>query len=199
MEHALRSTMPLIDSLEVLIDSRDDEQIVITTMGAAREWPKLADHPLDFHFVPSTMGGSLALGVGLALAQPQRHVVVVSGDGSLLMGLGSLVTVAASGATNISIVLIDNGVYEVTGSQTTAGTVAKVDYVALAEAAGIQSAVSFDNLDDWQQNVDTALAVPGPRLIRLVTEPTGENYHITPPGPIGPRLSRFVAALGQTG
>src|SRR5439155_17136250 len=93
--------MSVIDALQVLVELRGDDQIVITNQASARIWPKLADHPLDFHYNPSAMGGAIPLGLGLALAQPQRHVLVISGDGSLLMNLGSLITVAASGASNL--------------------------------------------------------------------------------------------------
>src|SRR4029450_13535584 len=114
-------------ALQVLADLCAADQIVVTNQGSARIWPKLRSRALDFHYNPSTMGGAMPLGLGLALAQPRREVVVVSGDGSLLMSLGSLVTVVRAGATNFSIVLLDNGIYEVTGGQKTPATSA-VDY-----------------------------------------------------------------------
>ena len=89
--------MPLVAALEVLAGLRRDE-VVITTMGAAREWPRLSHHPLDFHYIPSAMGEAPALGLGLALAQPSREVIVLNGDGCMLMNLGALVTIVASGA-----------------------------------------------------------------------------------------------------
>ena len=99
--------MPLVGTLETLLKLRGDDDIVITTMSAAREAPKLSQHPLDLHYIPSTMGGGPALGLGLALAQPQREVLVLSGDGSLLMNLGSLVTIVSSGATNLTLAVLD--------------------------------------------------------------------------------------------
>ncbi len=89
--------MPLVPALEVLRDLRRD-QIVVTTMGSAREWPRLSQHPLDFHYIPSAMGHAPMLGLGLALAQPSREVIAFNGDGCMLMSLGCLVTIAASGA-----------------------------------------------------------------------------------------------------
>ena len=85
----------LVSALQVLHDLRRD-QVIVTTMGAAREWMRLSDHPLDFHYVPSTMGGGIPLALGIALSRPGHDVIVLSGDGSLLMSLGSLVTVAAN-------------------------------------------------------------------------------------------------------
>ena len=71
--------MPLRAALEVLAGLRGRSDVVVTTMGAAREWPKLSRHPLDFHYIPSTMGGGIPLALGLALAQPHRRRLHHSG------------------------------------------------------------------------------------------------------------------------
>jgi thiamine pyrophosphate-dependent acetolactate synthase large subunit-like protein len=186
--------MPLVDALQVLADLRTDE-VVITSMGTTREWPKLSRHPLDFHYLPSAMGGAPPLGLGLALAKPEKHVIVFSGDGSLLMNLGSLVTIAASGADNLTVVLIDNGVYEVTGGQQTAAAAINVDYVGLAIASGIPTAVAFNDLTLWSRDAVAVLNAPGPRLISLRTEPVRAS--VVPPsqGPVVPRMQSFQAAL----
>src|SRR5882757_1221049 len=112
------SRMPFVEALKVLVPLRQD-QIVVTTMGAAREWPKLSRHALDLHYLPSSMGQAPALGLGLALAQPAREVWVLNGDGAMLMNLGCLVTIVASRAENITLIVFDNGIYEVTGGQQT--------------------------------------------------------------------------------
>ena len=80
---AARKRMPFIPALGVLAKLRRDE-IVVTTMGSAREWPKLSQHLLDLHYIPSAMGQAPDLGLGLALAQPGREVMVFNGDGCLL-------------------------------------------------------------------------------------------------------------------
>ena len=110
----------LVDSLTVLHAVRSEE-VVITTMAAAREWQKLGKHPLDFVLVPSSMGQATSLGLGIALARPDRKVVVANGDGSMLMNLGSLVTMTAQAPPNLTVIVFDNGVYEVTGGQPTPG------------------------------------------------------------------------------
>ena len=92
---------------------------MITTMSPARDWMTLPQQPLDVVFVPSAMGHATSVGLGLALAQPDRRVIVCNGDGSMLMNLGSLVSIAGAGATNLVVLVFDNGVYEVTGSQPT--------------------------------------------------------------------------------
>jgi thiamine pyrophosphate-dependent acetolactate synthase large subunit-like protein len=192
----MSKSMPLVSALHVLRELRTDE-IVVTTMGTAREWPRLSSHALDFHFVPSAMGQAPTLALGLALAQPQRKVIAFNGDGSMLMNLGCLTTIAASGAQNFTLVVFDNGIYEVTGGQQTAAAVAHVDFAGVGRASGIPSAVSFDDLAAWQQGARDALALPGPRLIVLKVQPVGDNYHLDAPGPIVQRLAQFRAALAS--
>src|SRR5205085_3916897 len=120
---------------EVLARHRG-ECVVMTTMAAIGAWPSLSDTPLDFAYMPSSMGQGPTLALGLALAKPERGVIVVNGDGSMLMNLGSLVTLAAHPAP-VYILVMDNELYEVTGGQPTAGA-GRVDYAALARAAGVQ-------------------------------------------------------------
>jgi thiamine pyrophosphate-dependent acetolactate synthase large subunit-like protein len=164
-------------------------------MSAAREVPRLSQHPLDLHFVPSTMGGGPPLGLGLALAQPQRQVLVLTGDGSLLMNLGALVTVASSGAANLTIAVLDNGVYEVTGGQKTAASDVGVDYAGLAQAAGFANVAQFADAGDLERRMARVQQAPGPRFIWLQVEPLTSNYELSSPGPMHERLERFRAAL----
>jgi thiamine pyrophosphate-dependent acetolactate synthase large subunit-like protein len=195
-----KSRMPLVAALEVLVRLRTD-QIVVTTMGAAREWPKLSQHPLDFHYVPSSMGQAPPLGLGLALAKPQREVLVINGDGGMLMNLGCLVTIVASGARNITVIVIENGIFEVTGGQQTAALAAQpyaeVDFAGFARAAGFAVAERFDRLEDWQAKAADILKCPGPRFVSLSVEPVGASYHLEAPGPMRERLERFQEALEQ--
>jgi thiamine pyrophosphate-dependent acetolactate synthase large subunit-like protein len=188
--------MPLVAALEVLVPLRR-EQVVVSTMGSAREWPRLSNHPLDLHYVPSAMGQAPALGLGLALARPAREVLVLNGDGCMLMNLGCLVTIVASGARNLTLFVLDNGIYEVTGGQQTAAAAAPtaVDYAGFARSAGFASVRSFDALDTWRQGAAELLALPGPRFCVLAVEPVAD-YQLTAPGPLSERLARFQRALG---
>jgi len=185
--------MPLVVALQVLAAARSD-QVVITTMGAAREWPKLSGHPLDFHYIPSAMGHAPALGLGVALAKAEREVIVLNGDGCTLMSLGCLVTIAASGAQNLTVIVLENGIYEVTGGQRTVAA-GQVDFMAVARAAGFESAWRFDDLDTWRDRVTSTLAAPGPRFIDLAVEPVGADYELMSPGPMNERLASFRSAL----
>ena len=186
--------MTIAAALQTLVELRTD-QIVVTTMGAAREWPKLSSHPLDLQYLPSAMGQAPALALGLALAQPGREVIVFNGDGCMLMNLGALVTIVASGAKNLTLIVLENGLYEVTGGQPTAGVAAHVDFAAMARAAGFATVAAFDSADDWRQQAREILSRPGPRFIALAIEPVGAAFALPAVEPIGPRLAKFQQAL----
>jgi thiamine pyrophosphate-dependent acetolactate synthase large subunit-like protein len=189
--------MPLWAALEVLRDVRRDE-IVVTTMGSAREWPKLSQHPLDFQYLPSAMGHAPMVGLGMALAMPGREVIAFNGDGGMLMGLGCLVTVVASRATNFTLIVLDNGLYEVTGGQPTAGATAGCDFVGAARAAGFTATERYDSIDAWRNAAGDLLKKPGPRFVQLMIEPVGEAYHLPAPTPITERIAKFRAALAAS-
>src|SRR5262244_1218401 len=119
------------DALAVVHATRGPRDVVVTTMATSRDWMTMPQGPLDVVFVPSAMGHATSLGLGLALAQPDRRVIVCNGDGSMLMNLGSLVSIAGARATNLVVIVFDNGVYEVTGAQPVPASNA-VDFAAIA-------------------------------------------------------------------
>ena len=118
------------------------EALVITGLGSP-SWDAFAAGDRDRTFyLWGAMGGAAAMGLGLALAQPQRSVIVLTGDGELLMGLGTLATLAAQRPRNLTLVVLDNGHYGETGMQrshTSLGT----DLVAVARGCGIAQAESI--------------------------------------------------------
>lgn len=187
--------MPVVETLQVLAQCCCDEQIIVTNQGSARLWPKLRKRSLDFHYNPSTMGGAIPLALGLALAQPQREVLAISGDGSLLMSLGSLVTVVGSGATNLTIVLLDNGLYEVTGGQATPAAGTSVDYSGLARAAGFVTAAEFFDLDQWRSQVMRILELPGPRFLRLVVNAASQGDLASGTPPLSDQIEALMSSL----
>jgi sulfopyruvate decarboxylase subunit beta len=182
--------------LEILARHRGG-RVVVTTMTAVGVWPQISDTPLDFAYIPSAMGHGASLGLGLALAQPDRGVIVVNGDGGMLMSLGSLVTLACTPA-DLYLMILDNGLYEVTGGQPTPGA-GRIDFAGLARAAGISRVYAFTELSAWEQGAAEALAGPGPVMIWLKVE--GQLGQKTPkaPRPMEEQISRLRAALGQKG
>jgi thiamine pyrophosphate-dependent acetolactate synthase large subunit-like protein len=140
-----------------------------------------------------SMGLTIPIALGVAIAQPQRHVIALEGDGSLLMQLGCLATVAERAPKNLTIVVWDNGVYQITGSQPTPGA-ASADLVAIARAAGIaQSAWAADE-SEFDQLVAAALKGGGPTLIaaRIDAKPA---VGTTDRDPVQIR-ERFMRGLG---
>ena len=189
--------MPMREAVAVLRDARGPTDIVIPSMGSAREWMALGPtNDLDFVLVPSAMGHATSVGLGLALAQAHRRVIVLSGDGSLLMNLGSLVTISSQSPTNLVVVVFVNGVYEVTGAQVTPGSVSlPVDYVGLAKASGIKSVFRWSSLDEWRSGVREALGANGPVVVVLDVAPVPGAVGPRSPGPTGPRVERFMRAV----
>jgi thiamine pyrophosphate-dependent acetolactate synthase large subunit-like protein len=180
------------EALEVVARHRG-ERVVIATMSSAGIWPTLSDTPLDFAFIPSSMGQGPAVGLGLALAQPRHGAIVLNGDGCTLMNLGCLVTLANHPA-NVCLLIMDNGLYEVTGGQPVAGA-GRTDFAGLARAAGIPRVYAFDNLEAWRAGAAEALSGSGPVVIWLKVE--GRLGQKTPraPHPITEQVARLRQAL----
>jgi sulfopyruvate decarboxylase subunit beta len=172
-------------------------EVVVTTMGGTREWSRLSSSGLDFHYLPSAMGQAPMIALGLALAQPAREVIVLNGDGSLLMSLGGLVTIAASGVKNLTMILLDNGIYEVTGGQPTAAAHSDVRFSALARAVGIRSTAEFADLESWKQALPDVIKTNGPRFISLRVEPVQQDYVPKISQPITERILSFRKSLTQ--
>jgi len=122
------------------------ELLVIAGLGApAWDATDAGDHPLTFPLWGG-MGGAAAIGLGLALARPERRVLVLTGDGELLMGMGSLATIGAQRARNLSVVVLDNERYGETGMQAS-HTAFGVDLAAVAKACGFVSATMVSTIE----------------------------------------------------
>ena len=119
--------------------------------------------PQNFYMLGS-MGLACPIALGVAVAQPQRRVVALEGDGSLLMQLGCLATIATVAPKNLVVVVMDNAMYQITGGQPTASA-AQVDFVAIARASGIRrSAWALDEAM-FDELVESALVEDGPSFI----------------------------------
>lgn len=120
--------------------------LVVTGLGSSTyDAGAAGDRPLNF-YLWGAMGGAAMIGLGIALAQPDKHVLVLTGDGEQLMGMGALATVAASGAKNISIAVLDNGRFGETGAQFS-HTGLGADLAAVASACGWQTVITARDMD----------------------------------------------------
>jgi thiamine pyrophosphate-dependent acetolactate synthase large subunit-like protein len=173
-----------------LIDSKRNGSMIVPTMNANNlgfGLPSVTtDQKMDLP-LSGAMGKASSLGLGLALAQPNKKVFVLDGDGSLLMNLGTLVTVANKTPKNLYHFLFNNGVYAVTGGQPIPGSDTS-DWEGMAKAAGYAAVFSFDDLEDFTTGIDEVLATEGPVFIHLAVEPQIENT----PVQFRPRSSRTV-------
>lgn len=192
-------------ALAALRAARRDDEVVVTSMSAARDWMVMGTHPLDLVYVPSSMGQATSLGLGIALARPERKVIVCNGDGSLLMNLGSLVTITAAAPPNLVVLLFDNGVYEVTGAQPTPGAPGgraaadRVDFLGVARSCGFRSLHRFDDEGGWSDSVRSVLDAAGPTFVLLGVAPVAGGAGPRSPGPAAERARRFAEALGTGG
>ena len=186
--------MTLQESLETIVPHRG-RRIAVSTMSAAMLWPGLSDTPFDFVYIPSAMGHAPGLGIGLALAQPDRGALVLNGDGCMLMNLGALVTLAECKA-NVALVILANAMYEVTGGQAVAGA-ARTDFAGLARAAGVERVYAFDNAEAWKREVAAALSGKGPTVIVLKVEGRLGQPSPKAPRPMQEQIRRLREALTE--
>ena len=143
-----------------LLADRGDA-LVVTGLGSPTyDAYAVGDHPLNF-YLWGAMGGAAMVGLGLALAQPKRRVLVITGDGEMLMGLGSLATIAVEAPKNLAIAVIDNGHYGETGMQP-AHTGRGVDITGMAKAAGFRSATTITKKEQLKQWLTEFHCKPGP-------------------------------------
>jgi sulfopyruvate decarboxylase subunit beta len=156
------------ECLKVLARHRTDE-IVVAVYTAAQEWVHISPSDLNYTFT-GAMGQGSSHALGIALGRPDKRVVVLDGDGSLLMNLGTLVTIANAAPKNLVHCLCQNGTYETNGAVSIPGG-GQVSFTGLARAAGYPTAYAFDKLNDWEAAIDRILQEDGPIFVDLKVEP----------------------------
>lgn len=132
------------EAIEDIMNYIDDELIICNIGFPSRELYDIKDRNENFYMIGS-MGLASSIGFGLALARPDRDVVVIDGDGSLLMNMGSLVTVFANNPSNLTWIVIDNGAYGSTGNQDTYAQV--LDLTEIAKSVGFKNSYRFEDVD----------------------------------------------------
>jgi thiamine pyrophosphate-dependent acetolactate synthase large subunit-like protein len=173
---------------------RHDEAVVAGIGNTHFDLWASGQRPQNYYMLGS-MGLAVPIALGVALAQPERQVFALEGDGSMLMQLGALGTVASARPKNLAIAVFDNGAYQITGSQP-ALTAAGVDLVAVARAAGLAQSAWATDETHFEALVDRALAGEGPVFI-------GTRTDQQPPAGVTERDAaririRFMDALAAT-
>lgn len=159
--------MEKLQAIDVLARHRADA-VTVATMQAAAPW-KDRGQTVDSHLhvdASGCMGSASSIGLGIAIGAPDRRVIVLDGDGSLLMQLGSLVTIGARAPRNFYHVVFSNGLYESSGNQPVPGQ-GRFDFAALAVASGYREARRFATAEDLDEALPDLLTRDGPILIDL--------------------------------
>ena len=152
---------------------------IVVPGQAGRHWTSISTQPgLDVPLIPyPAMGGGASFALGLALAQPDRKVVVFDSEGSLVMYLGILAMVAEQQPKNFYHFLLDNECYATTGGQPVPNA-KSTRYDALARDVGYANTCMFDRLDDFAANIESLLAQPGPSFVALKVRPEVQNVPV---------------------
>lgn len=179
-----------------LLAQRGDALVVAGLGAAAWDVTAAGDTPLNFPLW-GAMGGAVPLGLGLALAQPSRRVLVITGDGEMLMGLGSLATVAIQRPPNLAIVVLDNERYGETGMQLT-HTAGGADLRAIAAASGIPISNTISDTKGLKSVIPQIQKKVGPFFVNIKVR--AEDLPLVLPPKDGAYLKdRFrLALLGET-
>jgi len=188
--------MNRFDLTKRLVAQLKHDEAVIGGIGNANFdlWAS-GQRPQNFYMLGS-MGLAIPIALGVAIAQPRRHVIALEGDGSLLMQLGCLATVAERAPKNLTMVVWDNGIYQITGSQPTPGAAA-ADLVVIARGAGIANSAWAADENDFDRLIASALKAGSPSLIvaRIDSKPA---IGATDRDPVQIR-ERFMRGLGIKG
>jgi len=179
---------------QLLIDRGD--LLVVTGLGSATyDVAAAGDHALNF-YLWGAMGGTAMIGLGLALARPDRRVAVVTGDGDMLMGIGSLATIGVKAPKNLSIIVLDNAHYGETGMQPS-HTQAGIDLVAMARACRFRTARAISRVEEVADARALLHTGEGPIFVSARIEPQ-DAARVLPLRDGHAIKQRFVAALSSS-
>ena len=145
--------------------ARRGDALVVSGLGSSSYDCGVHDHPNTF-YLWGAMGGAAMIGLGLALAQPRRRVLVVTGDGEMLMGVGSLATIGAQKQANLAIIVLDNELYAETGMQPT-HTARGVSLPGIAEASGFSVAQMVRTQAELERSIPSLYDAAGPVLVNV--------------------------------
>jgi thiamine pyrophosphate-dependent acetolactate synthase large subunit-like protein len=155
--------MTRFEAIGVVCRGLSDEPVVASLGHPAYDLFAHGDRPLNF-YTWGSMGLTSSIALGLAMARPDRRIVALDGDGSLLMNLGSLATIGSCAPANLVVLVLDNEVYGTTGGQPTA-TAGGADLEAAARAMGITRTATVRDTGGLERLLEESRAVPGPWVI----------------------------------
>ena len=177
--------------MEIFNKHRGDAIIFTAGTAGYKTWPTISNNPSRDAVIGGAMGAAPAIALGFALSQPDKKIVLFDAEGSLLMNLGVLSTIAEQNPGNFYHILLDNETYATTGGQPVpSGN--KTSYDGLAKSAGYKSTYNFTDLEEFAINIESILEEEGPTFISMKIEPDIENLPIDLRTPIGLRPAKQV-------
>ena len=175
-----RYTLDRITAVPAVVGNADDFLIIGGLAGTAKDMASLTKDGANYYGLAGAMGAAVSIGLGLALAQPNRRVLVATGDGELLMNIGALATVSVLNPPNLRILCVDNGHYGETGYQKS-HTCLGVDLEQMAIGAGIKSTCSIEKEADLAKGAKMLRESNGSCFVLLRVKPTD-----------GPKVKRLM-------
>jgi len=169
--------MTRLDALKAIYP-RLEQNVVVTIMGAVAAELQSIGHRSNFFYLQHAMGLASSMGLGIALARPERQVIVLDGDGSVLMNLGGLTTLARYRPANLLHVVFDNESLLSVGGFPTATSTGS-DLAAIAAGAGVPKTATVRTVDDFVRAVDAALAARMLTTIVAKVEAVGPSKYVT--------------------
>ena len=164
------------DCLKLLAPGITDQLVVTSLSGQKIEWASLSQHPGNL--LVGTMGTALGVGIGLAIGLPQRKVIVLESDGSMLLSLFNLPTLANLDAKNLNVFVFDNQVYSGTRISEPTATAGKTDLTMMARGAGIEHAVTVASLPEFQAEMEAGLNGEGLKFVVCKVEESVRHREI---------------------
>lgn len=185
------------ECLELLAPLVTDQLVVASQSGQKIEWGHLSNH--EGNLLLGLMGCALGVGMGLALALPHRRVLVLESDGSILLSLFNLATLANLNPPNLGVLVFDNGVYSGSRISEPTATAGKTDLAAMAKGAGIQHSVTVRDIAGFKKEGAPALSQKGLRFVVCKVEESLLHREIPRPTmDLAENKYRFVRYLERT-
>ena len=184
--------MKRYDFLIRLVEKTRGESIIAGVSPTNHELFSIKDLPTSF-YVRHSLGMVSSIGLGLALAQPDKRVIVLEGDGGILMNLGSLATISTKQPKNLTIFILDNRCFENTGCQPTS-TAFQTRIDLIAKGAGIENAYRWQTIDDVESNLEEILIEEGPTVVVVEIETGRQSNTMIDIGMVENKL-RFMKAI----
>ncbi|MCH8309933.1 MAG: thiamine pyrophosphate-binding protein [Chloroflexi bacterium] len=190
----------MISSLDAVraINRERGDAVVVSAMTPNRRWDSVTENrDLDLPIF-GAMGKASSVALGIALAQPDRKIVILDGDGGLLMNLGTLVTIAGTAPENLVHFVFEDGAYFTTGGQPVPGA-GKFDLASMAQGAGFAASYKFDDLEDFASDLPRIMNEKGPVFVCLKVNHPDEipEFYMGNTGEAMKRLASNLSAVPE--